>query len=388
MPTPKAGSVQRLQPDRDIAKIWPSMHVADNCLFDVSFVARSPHKGAAANVRVASVTFERTKNTPAAVKQAQLDIIAAYRSRFPSIDVRPSSEFSRQLPDLTGFGIPQYFPHYDTMSADVPTAYRQIVADVQSQGGLVSWNHPFGYDSLPVISADAQVAKRRQVYQTMTELGVYDVDILEVGYVRRGECDAATHLDLWDTFSRAGRFLTGNGVTDDHSGQAWANLYNGFGTAVWADSRSDADVGAALSGGRAFLHHMGRWPGAALDLRVDGKAEMGAAWVGGTMTAGGAGSQRLLSVLADALPAGSVVQVVGGPVDRSGSVDPGTQVVSELPAAGFAGGPVDVSVDARKSCFYRVQVLASDGTFIGSSNPVWLLDSDPDDGVPPARQVG
>ena len=92
-------------------------------------------------------------------------------------------------------------------------------------------------------------------------------------------------------------------------------------------------------------------------------------------------------MLADALPSGSVVQVVGGPVDRSGAVDPGTQIVSALPAANFAGGPVDVPVDARASCFYRVQVTASDGTFLGSSNPVWLLEGEPDDGVPTSRRV-
>ncbi|HET7310767.1 MAG TPA: hypothetical protein VFJ17_05525 [Mycobacteriales bacterium] len=387
LPRPRTGSVHRLHPDRDIAALWPTMHAADNCFYSMDFVARSPKKGAVANVKL-EMEFERPRNTPDAVQQEQQAIIATYQPRFPNLSVRRGSEFSRQLPDMTGFGMPQYIPDYSQMPSDAATVYEQIAGTVHQQGGVMSYNHPFGYDGGPLISATDQVAKRRDYYQAMTATNLYGADILEVGYLRRGGCDAATHLDLWDTFSRAGRFLTGSGVSDDHEGQRWDNLLNGFVTGAWTASRSDADVSAALASGRAYLTHMGRWPGGAIDLRVDGAAPMGSAWVGGTTTAGGSSATRTLTVLADALPTGSVVQIVSGPVDASGSIDPGTQVVNALPAANFAGGPVDVPISAPSSCFYRVQVMSSTGTFIGSSNPIWLLDSEPADGVPAARQVG
>ena len=387
LPRPHAGSVQRLHPDRDIAAIWPGMHAADNGFYSLDFVVRSPKKGAVANVKIA-LKIERSRNTPDAVQAEQAAIVAAYQPRFPNLTVRRGSEFSRQLPDMTGFGMPQYIPDYSQLPTDAATVYAQIVSTVHEQGGLMSYNHPFGYDGGPLISPDAQAVRRREFYQAMTATDLYGADILEVGYLQRGNCDAATHLDLWDTFSRAGRFLTGNGVSDDHEGQRWDNLLNGFVTGVWAASRSDADLGAALGSGRAYFTHMGHWPGGAIDLRVDDTVAMGAAWVGGTTSSGGPSATRKLTVLADAIPTGSVVQIVSGPVDASGSVDPGTQVVNTLSAADFAGGSVDVPISAPTSCFYRVQVMSSGGTFIGSSNPIWLLDSEPADGVPAARLVG
>ena len=45
---------------------------------------------------------------------------------------------------------------------------------------------------------------------------------------------------MWDALSRNGLFVTGNGVSDDHSGQGWAEQPNRYYTATWAarcDSR-------------------------------------------------------------------------------------------------------------------------------------------------------
>jgi hypothetical protein len=388
MAKPAAGSVHRLHPERDIAALWPTMHAADNCMYSVTFAAHSPKRGAVADVRVAHVEFERTRSTPMLVQQDQQAVIAAYQPRYPNLAVRPSSEFSRQLPDLSGFGTPQYIPDYTQMAADPATGYAHIVANVHQQGGLVSYNHPFGYGSGPLDDSATQTTRRRQVFQDMTATKLYGADILEAGYASRGGCAAAAHVDLWDTFSRDARFLTGTGVTDEHHGVPWGTLLNGFVTGAWAESRSDADLNAALASGKAYFTHMGLWPGGALDLRVDDTAAMGSVWVGGTTSPGGRSATRRLSVYAGALPpSGSVVQVVAGPVDVTGAVDPGTQVLLQLPASDFGTGVVDVPIVAPQSCFYRVQVTSSDGTLIGSSNPVWLLDSEPSGGVPAARRV-
>jgi hypothetical protein len=245
--------------------------------------------------------------------------------------------------------------------------------------GMISWNHPFGYDMGPLLSASERDVKRRQVFTSMQAVGAFGVDVIEVGYALRGQVDATTHLALWDTFSRAGRFLTGNGASDDHSGQGWKNLSNGFATGLWAASASDADVVAALGAGRAFVAHVGRWPGGELDLLVDDTIPMGAVSVGSR-------NSGQLAISATNLPSGSSVELVGGPVDYAGQLDPGTSVVKVLPASSFQAGAVTVPLDTGSSRFFRTQVRTSDGTLVGTSNPVWLLREQPPVAVPPARR--
>ncbi len=377
-PTPAAGSVWRLSPEVDIAALWPTMLPMDNAMYALSFRVKSPRRGAVADVTIAGVKFERTQNSPASVTANQSQLISAYQSRFPGLTVRASSEIGRHERHLNPFGIPQYFPNYATLPTDEDAQSRQIVSNVHAQNGLVSWNHPFGYEMGPLLSSAGRTAKRRSIFQSMLALQVLGVDILEVGYKIRGYVDAATHIALWDTFSRNGTFLTANGTTDDHSGQPWTNLTNGFTTGAWAASRSDADVVAALTAGRAYVADMKRWPGGETDLLVDGTVPMGAASVSSKVT-------RSLTIWAASLPANGSMQVVSGPVDYKGAVDPGTVVVRTLSPSAFTGGTAALSVDTSTSRFYRTQVVASDGSIIGCSNPVWLLRETPPAGIPAAR---
>jgi hypothetical protein len=257
--------------------------------------------------------------------------------------------------------------------------YAAIVSQVHGMGGLISWNHPFGYNTGPLLSAAEATAKRRQLFQDMLAVGAFGVDILEVGYTLRGNVSCSTHIALWDTFSRNGIFLTGNGTTDDHSGQGWRTLNNGFATGVWATSRSEGAISAALAAGRAYTAHVGRWPGGQLDVLVDAAVPMGAVSVSTK-------ASRSMAIWANALPAGSIVQLVAGPVDYAGQVDPGTVVLRTIAPSAFVGGVATVSVDTSTSRFYRVQVLASDGSVLGSGNPVWLLRTPPPAGVPAPRR--
>jgi hypothetical protein len=205
------------------------------------------------------------------------------------------------------------------------------------------------------------------------------VDILEVGYLLRGQVDAPTHIALFDTFARNGTFLTANGTNDDHGGLNWKGLKNGFFTGLWAASRSDNDIRTALAGGRAYAAHLGKWTGGETDLLVDGTVRMGAVSVSSKAT-------RSLAIYAANLSTGGSVQLVSGPVDYAGAQDPGTTVVRTLAPSAFSGGVATVTVDTSTSRFYRVQVLASDGSVVGCGNPVWLLRSAPAGGIPPARQ--
>ena len=378
-PTPSAGSVLTLKPEQDVAALWPDMLAIDNSLFGMSFVASSPRRGEPVDMRIASTTFQRTQNTPSAAAANQARLVSAYQALFPTLTVRPQTEVSQTLPDMNTFGLPQWIPDNTLLSADHDTRYREVVDTVHDLGGLISWNHPLGTSEIVPYTASQAITARRQVFSSMQAVDRFGVDILEVGYTLRNGADAATHIALWDTFSRNGNFLTGNGASDDHSGQGWKTMKNGFATGIWAPSRTEADVRAALAAGRAYATHVGWWPNGQLDIRVDDLVPMGGVSVSSKTT-------RSIAIWATNLPVGSVVELVAGPVDYKGAVDPGTSVLRSLLPSAFSGGMARVSVDTTSSKFFRAQVRRSSGEIIGTSNPVWLLRSAPPGGVPLARR--
>jgi hypothetical protein len=378
-PTPAAGSTQVLNPAKDVAAIWPDLVAIDNCFYGLSFVVRSPKRTAVADVRVASVTFTRSQSSAQSVIANQAAIVSTYRMRYPSVTAYPQTEISKYLPDMNTFGMTQWLPDYSTFSTVHDTLYNQMVNRIHTLGGIVSYNHPFGYDTGPLLSASEQVTKRRQLFASMNARHAFGVDLLEVGYAVRGQVDAATHIALWDTFSRNGTFLTGNGVTDDHGGRGWKSLNNGFFTGIWAASRSDAALATALQQGRAYTAHLGRYPAGALDMLVDGTVPMGAVSVS-TKTS------RELALYVANVPSSATVQLVSGPVDYAGSVDPGTSVVRSFAASDFANGVVTVPVSTSSDLYYRAQVRSSAGEIIGTGNPVWLLRQAPPSGIPGPRQ--
>ena len=378
-PTPAAGSVQVLNPAKDVAAIWPDLVTIDNGFSGLAFTARSPKHTAVADVTVASMTITRTQNSAASVIANQAAIVSAYRTRYPAVTAYPQTEISKYLPDLNTFGMPQWLPDYAAFSTVHNTLYQQLVAKVHALGGIISYNHPFGYNGGPLLSPAEQTDKRHQVFSTMNAVHVFGADILEVGYAVRGQVATAAHLALWDTFSRNGTFLTGNGANDDHSGQGWNSLRNGFFTGIWAASRSDADLAAALRAGRAFTAQLKAYPRAEIDMLVDNTVPMGKVSVS-TKTS------RQLAIYAANLPAGATVQLIAGPVDYAGQTDPGTTVLQSLAPSAFVNGMATVSVNTSTNRFYRIQVLSSTGEIIGIGNPVWLLRQAPPGGIPGPRQ--
>jgi hypothetical protein len=379
MPTPAAGSQQVLNLVKDVAAVWPDLVAMDNSFFGLDLTARSPKHGAVADVKVASMTFTRTQTSIASVIANQAAIVAAYRGAYPSVTAYPQTEISRHNPHLNTFGMAQWLPNYGSFSTDNNTLYRQLVDKIHSLGGIASYNHPLGFNDGPLLSASAQADKRRQVFASMHAVRVFGADVLEAGYPLRGQCNAATHIALWDAFSRDGTFLTGNGVTDDHHGQHWTTLANGFFTGIWAASRSDAALAAALRAGRAYTVHLGRYPGGEIDMLVDGAVPMGHVSVSSKTT-------RQLAMYVARVPSGASVQLIGGPVDYAGKPDPGTTVLKSFAASAFTSGTVTVPVSTSTDGFYRVQVVSPGGDVIGTGNPVWLLRQPPPTGIPASRR--
>jgi hypothetical protein len=378
-PAPTSGSSQVLDLTADVAKIWPDMVAIDHCLFGFAFNAISKNRGSVADITVDSLTITRKRASAAAIIADQKAIVAAYAPDYPNVKAHRQTEVSLSEPHMNTFGMAQWLPDYSTLSADHDTRYLQIVNQVHGMGGIISYNHPFGDEMGPLLSASDRITKRRQLFQSMNATHAFGCDILEVGYAVRGQVDAATHIGLWDTFSRNGNWLTGNGVSDDHSGQGWGTMTNGFITGLWAATRSDADLATALRSGRAFTAHLGQYPNAQIDLVVDGTVRMGKISVSSK-------TSRQLTIFAANVPAGCTVQLICGPVDYSANTDPGTSVVRSFAPSALTNGKVTVSVGTSTDCFYRVQVVTSVGDVIGTSNPVWLLRQAPAAGIPAARQ--
>ena len=377
-PTPAAGSTFTLNPTADVAALWPDMLAIDNSLFLLTLKSTSPAKGKVVDVS-ATVAFARSQNNSSSLIANQQTIVNTYGPRYPKMNAYPTVEISRLDPHIIPFGVPQFWPDQNTITAqNHDTAYDAIADSVHSQGGLVSYNHAFGAQDGPLLSPAQQAANRRTLFAAMMADKRLRTDILEVGYTLRGSVNTQTHIDLWDTFSRQAIFITGNGVNDDHSGMGWPALTNGFATGIWANSPSQADLVSALASGRAYTHHAGKWPNGQLDINVGNRIPMGKVGVS-TLTS------RSLTIFAANLPANSVVDIYQGPVDFTGN-DPGTTLIKSIPQATFGpSATASMTINTTNPTFVRAQVRNSVGAIIGISNPIWTLKHAPPGGVPAAR---
>jgi hypothetical protein len=379
-PLPAAGARVTLDLEPDVAALWPDMIAADNGFVMLSFVVTSPSSGAVADIALSRLDFLRTAHDAASIVACQRHIATTYASRY-GLTIHPGIEVGRGVRHMNAFAAPQYIPDQSlNHPATLDEFYRQAVIGTHNRNGLVSWNHPFGANVGPLLSPTQQTARRHDVFADLLAHDLYGSDILEVGYALRGQVDISTHLALWDTFSRRARFLTGNGVNDDHSAKNWRTLSNGFATGIWASSVNHADLMAALVSGRAYTAHAGKWAGGQIDTLVDGAVPMGKASVSSK-------NSRRIAIFVANLPTGSRVEVVRGPVDFTGT-DPGTVVTDTIAASAFgAGGTVTRTVDTTHPVFVRAQVRNSAGAIVGVANPVWLLHQQPPGGIPPARQA-
>ncbi|MBM9509260.1 hypothetical protein [Actinacidiphila acididurans] len=372
-----------LHPEEDLHRFWPDIDARDAAMFNLTLGAVSeqerPAEGWFDLLRITRPP--RTVNAPL---EKQAELMRGYAHRFPAVRQYQGLEVSLVKPThLNWFGPSITMPSFakPTPTADPdPNAAYAVVDMIHATGGLASYNHPFGTSHPALLSSAQQDAMRASVAASVLADRAMGCDILEVGYPSRGGVDLDRHAQVWDVCSRNGLFLTGTGVSDDHSGQDWLGQDSNFVTWAHAGSREMADLLPALAAGNVFFGNPALFAGT-LALLVDGAAPMGSVTVSGALT-------RNVRVLADGLPADSVVRIVQGTVDGAGpSVpEPGTSF-AQLPASQFAGGYVDVKVDTSAPRFVRVEVRTPAGDVIALSNPVWLLRDDPAGGIPATRQV-
>ncbi|HEX9342240.1 MAG TPA: hypothetical protein VF995_01310 [Actinomycetota bacterium] len=388
-----------LDPVSDIAALWPDLVANDHHLVDLWFGATS-QAGAPAEGWFANGFISRAQTGGDDPLKVQAGIFDALADRYPTVRIRHGLEISLNARHSNWFGGSFHLPVY---GQDLPTngdVTAEATALIHAAGGLSSINHPFGVQSRdpatggtsPQAAVDA--ARHAAALRYLGNNAYGGADIIEAGYHSRGAAAQGAvaaledHLALWDTLSRNGLFLTGNGVSDNHTGHVgvWSDDSdrNTFATHLWSASDGEADLLDALRAGRAFCAEiLGGFTGA-LWLQVDANP-MGSVSVNPA-------ARRPLIVVATGLPALGVVEVVRGPVDYAGTAqpDPATAVVATLPASAFAnrGRVATVVIDTSASCFVRVNVVDTvTARRTAFSNPVWLLREPPPNGIPPARRA-
>jgi hypothetical protein len=374
-----------ITPAADIAALWPDEDYRDFALWGLTLSAVS--MGDTVGGYVDYLRFNR-KISGEALLQQQISMESALGPKYPAVAQRQGLEVSWLLPHLNWFGGAVTVPSYAGVTPAAYAAYLRntLVPQIHAAGGLVSYNHPYGYTSGPLLSAAQQTALLAQVAAKLlptanTPAAALGADLLEVGYRLRGGCDLAHHAALWDILSRNAVFMTGNGTSDDHFGQNWRGITNNWVTSAWAKSTAEADLLAALAAGRAWCASLSAYRGS-LDMLVDGSVPMGSASVSGV-------TSRKLVATATRMPLGGSLQVLQGTVDYAGTarLTANTKVIASYPVGQLVGGSITRWIDTTRDRFVRTQVLDGSGAVVALSSPVWLLRSAPPKGIPAPRRA-
>ena len=379
--TAKTWNSVTLSPSADAALLWPDLDIDDLSMCELSLGVQS-RNSVPARAYFDYLRFSRMTDKSAAL-DVQRRLMADYAPSFPTVTQHQGLEVSLYAQHVNWFGGDvALFDYGDApilpLSDDQAATIAQVDT-IHTAGGIASLNHMFGTGN-SLVSVDEQDRRRQALASTLIANNAYGVDILEVGYRQRGGADLPHHLAVWDACSRNGMFLTGNGVSDDHSGVGWRGSIRNFFTYLWAADASEAALLDAIARGRCYFADLQRFSGQ-LDLLVDGTCPMGSVSISQLAT-------RTLRIIVSRIPTGGWAEVVAGPVDHPGAADPNAATISTtIPASAFAPGFADVAIDTSSSRFARVVVRDASGQIVAGSNPVWLLTEQGPTKIPPQRLV-
>jgi hypothetical protein len=370
-----------LTPQNDIAALWPEVDSRDFALWQLAFYAVST--GDLVSGCFGRLKFTRS-NGGSACFTMQQSMMSGLAPLYPAVAQQQGTEVSWKTPHVNWYGPSITLPSYQGVTAAGYPAWVQgtVIPTAHAQGGLVSYNHPYGTKGIPALPQATQDAELQAAATSLLPSRYYGADILEVGYPLRAGVDLAHHAGLWDVASRNAIFLTGNGVSDDHMGLDWAASVNNWITTAWAPSTAQSDLLAALAAGRVYCGSLSA-PPVALDMLIDGSVPMGAVSVSSL-------TSRSLTVTASGLPTGWTLDVLQGAVDYAGTADPTPDTVSigSLTSADLDGsGQATMTIGTSADSFIRTQVVDQNGVVQALSNPVWPLQNPPPDGIPAPRQA-
>jgi|GEM_PF-1883918 len=255
------------------------------------------------------------------------------------------------------------YNHFNTL--DYP---KSAVDHVHKYGGIISYNHMFGYNDKGLPPGMTPEKLKEEVKARLLARKVYGADLLEVGYVKR-QLLLKDFLEVWDALSMANIFVTGTGVTDDHGGSPWSKETNRFVTWVYAPSKSEEDLIAGLKSGKAFF-------GDPFAFNIKGKLDLTTPEgfrMGQTVITPLTGHQ--VTVDLNGLAAGDLVKLVENGV-----------VTQQIQASGVSLQK-SFRVDTSLPKVVRIEVYGQDGIPKVFSNPIYLLKALPPGGLPVERVV-
>ena len=372
-----------LEPEKDLEALFPDLDARDFSLFALRLGAVSL-AGARASGNFDYLRFRRPVSGEALLR-VQRDIGEKAAGKYAKVTQQYALEVSHGLPHVNWFGGNVTLPTYDGYTGSDYLGYvaETVIPDIHEQGGLASYNHPYGVGWGPALPQATQDQMLTDLATRLLPLRAAGADIMEVGYPNRQGVDLAHHVALWDVMSRNGIFLTGNGVSDDHAGVDWRDppTVTTWTTSAWADDTEETTLLGALQAGRVWCQSMTGFHGG-LDLMVDDRCPMGSVSVSGAST-------RELSVTAIDVPEGGSLTVLQGDVDYAGTDSPASSArsVGRLSSGDVGSGTAKLSLDTRESSFVRAEVRNAAGDVVALSNPVWLLRDQPPRPIPDARAV-
>jgi hypothetical protein len=207
--------------EADAAAIWDDVPAADNSLNEIEFHAASRRRSAG-EVFFSFLRFDEKTGYDALGVEAGL--LARYAGEVTTVLGLQGSEISLG-PHLNSYGpdqTPFDYGNPSSLAEDLGEIRPSVVQHIHELGGVASINHPFKPGDVGQLPTVAAVAR------DLLSIGAGGADMIEIGYASKHGADLSEHLDVWDTLSRNGLFLTANGVSDDHSGQGWATQRNRF----------------------------------------------------------------------------------------------------------------------------------------------------------------
>ena len=384
-----------ITPQDDLAAIFPDLDSRDFGLYAITLNAVTT--GDNVQGYFDYLRFNRAISGEVAY-QAQASMMTALAGKYPGVrqhqGLELSSEVTNPVPARQLVRPQARSPRARGLSA--PGSGYDYLAKIaipliHQGGGLASYNHPFGVLFGPLLSrGKRQHQALVRVAKVMLGNKALGADLLEVGYPLRGQVNLARHVGTVGCHvpqrpvpdrERDRRQPRRHGLATRHRQRQQQLRYRRLGCLA-------RPIGPA---GRA-----GRRPGLVrLTVRVR-PARRGHP---------GPGSRRHLP---DGLRIGVEGDLAAGDPDRSraairgqaaaaaGSVDypgtadpaPDTKMIASYTAAQLnASHQVTQAVDTSADSFVRTQVLDSAGTVVAMSNPLWLFQNPPPNGIPPPRRV-
>ncbi|MBK8845573.1 MAG: T9SS type A sorting domain-containing protein [Bacteroidetes bacterium] len=237
-----------------------------------------------------------------------------------------------------------------------------FISLIKNAGGVVSYNHPFGAARYNVLSDVQQDSLVNVFANYILSVNGNDCDMIEIGYISRGYCDLAHHIQLWDKLNANELFMYANAVGDRHGGN-WFDNENPLSTWIFSIDRTSENLISSIKKGRMFFGN---------NIKYDGRfyIKIGNNFMGDKNISYKNNPDTLEVIITNALP-GSTFKYTHG------KIKPGLNVKYFAKDSTFTLNQLPV-IDRSQPGFVYVTVTDNTGEVYLVSNPIIYFNELPD----------